>query len=678
MIRPHSAATRPLTTARAAISVLNARLPRRPLPLLALTLAIAAVVGSTALLTRPAPAAAARASQVLVRAHGTSGAEQVALRINGDEVSRWTVSTSPDDYIFTTDTEIEIGSVEVAFVNDNGVERDLIVDHIDVGGIILESEDPSTTSTGTFLSGEGCRERSSISETLHCRGSFSYDVPDSAPADASDAANQQPDAETPANVETSVPPTSQQIADTTEQSEPPAPVLITPDPQPATAATNISTRVFGATGSERIELRINAETVMSTRLAQGWQLVEHRLVEAVAITGAEVHFINDDGPRDVRVDFLEVDGERFESEDQRTRARGTWVSGRCSEGASSAEWLRCNGWFRYDVNNTAAVIPNPDEDAEPAEAPSTIAAPVTVSPTAVPPTAVPPTAVPPTVQEPESEPARLVGGPAVSSGARYSISDVIDGTIGAGDGSNPNEESPMGRHDAPLALNQGWNWAQGPTRNSVWGQLGSGNSRYAEFRCAVIPELGHTPSVPFRINVREAAYYQFVNGDWQKGFDVDLTGGNHGGYLGTAGGSNNNPFTSGSHGRIDWRREADGSFSAAWNPSALMMHFWASKRQAPAPGQTAEFLTSEVRLQQPDGQTVDLSTVRVLFQCGIDYYNTTGGQGTQVPGPGIAKYHRATEAWSPGLWVTLPRSAPANSVSDFATWLRANTPPNVG
>lgn len=235
----------------------------------------------------------------------------------------------------------------------------------------------------------------------------------------------------------------------------------------------------------------------------------------------------------------------------------------------------------------------------------------------------------------------------------------------------------MGRHDAPLALNQGWNWAQGPTRNSVWGQLGTGGSRYAEFRCAVIPELGHTPPVPFRINVREGAYYQFANGSWDKAFDVDLTGGNHGGYLGQAGSTNANPFTSGSHGLIDWRRESDGSFSAPWNPNALMMHFWAAQRQAPKSGQTAEFLTSEVRLQQPDGQTVDLSRVNVLFQCGVDYYSTTGGQGTQVPGPGIAKYHRATPDWKAGLWVTLPRNTPANSVSDFSTWLSNNPPPNV-
>ena len=108
-----------------------------------------------------------------------------------------------------------------------------------------------------------------------------------------------------------------------------------------------------------------------------------------------------------------------------------------------------------------------------------------------------------------------------------------------------------------------------------------------------------------------------------------------------------------------------------------MMHFWAGQRQSPKSGQTAEFLTSEVRLMQPDGQTVDLSRVRVLFQCGLDYYNTTGGQGTKVPGPGIAKYHRVTPSWTPGLWVTLPKNTDASSVSAFRTWLTANLPPNV-
>lgn len=260
---------------------------------------------------------------------------------------------------------------------------------------------------------------------------------------------------------------------------------------------------------------------------------------------------------------------------------------------------------------------------------------------------------------------------------RYSVAQIIDGTISAGDGSNPNEEAPMGRHDAPLYLPQAWNWAQGPTRNTAWGNLGTGSSRYAEWRCAVIPENGHNPPVPFRINVRNGAYWQFANNSWSKGFDVDLTKGHNGGYLGQAGRLNTDPFSAGGHGQIQWRREADGSFSAPWNANALMMHFWAGQRKSPAAGQTAEFLTSEVRLQQPDGQTVDLSQVKVLFQCGIDYYNTTGGQGTKVPGPGIAKYHRVTTSWKPGLWVTLPGGVAANSTADFRVWLEANLPPDV-
>lgn len=336
-------------------------------------------------------------------------------------------------------------------------------------------------------------------------------------------------------------------------------------------------------------------------------------------------------------------------------------------------------------------VSTPDTASTPASPPSTTSSTTAPPQIAAPPppeasTATAPSA--PTPAVPEVQAPRVPAGttatvpasttsttqaPAVNG--RYSVSQLISGTISAGDGSNPNESGPMGRHDAPLYLPQSWDWAQGPTRNPQWGNLQP--SQFAEWRCAVIPEFGHVPPVPFRVNVRNGAYYQFANGSWNKAFDVALDSNDHGAYLGRAGQINNDPFGSGGPGRIEWRREADGSYSAPWNAAALMMHFWAGERRSPAPGQTAEFLTSEIRLQQPDGQTVDLSRVKVLFQCGIDYYNTRSGQGTQVPGPGIATYQRATSSWKPGLWVTLPGSAPADSVADFRTWLNANLPPDV-
>ena len=261
--------------------------------------------------------------------------------------------------------------------------------------------------------------------------------------------------------------------------------------------------------------------------------------------------------------------------------------------------------------------------------------------------------------------------------ARYTVDQLVESTIGAGDGANPNQEGPMGLHDGPLYLPQGWTWSQGATRNDEWGTIGTGSSLFVEWRCSVIPELDNVPPVPFRINVRDASYWQFANGEWAKGFDVALVEGHKGSYLGQAGELNTDPFSDSSNGQIAWREEADGSYSAPWNPDALFMHFWAAQRLTAVPGQTAEMSAAEIRLQQPDGETVDLSSVNVLFQCGLDYYSVTTGQGTKVPGPGIGKYHQASEEWKPTLWVTLPPDVPAASTADFEGWLTANLPPLV-
>jgi hypothetical protein len=257
----------------------------------------------------------------------------------------------------------------------------------------------------------------------------------------------------------------------------------------------------------------------------------------------------------------------------------------------------------------------------------------------------------------------------------FTVEQMIESTIAAGDGSNPNQDGPMGAHDAPLFLPQGWSWTQGATRNEEWGTIGTGNSLFVEWRCSVIPELDHMPSVPFRVNVRDASYWQFADDEWTKGFDVNLVGGHKGSYLGVPGEINGDPFGVPDSGHIEWRQEPDGSFSAPWNPDALFMHFWAGQRLPALEGQTAEMSVAEIRLQQPDGETVDLREVNVLFQCGLDYYSVTGGEGTKVPGPGIGKYHRATGAWQPTMWVTLPADAPAGSSADFRSWLGEHTPP---
>jgi hypothetical protein len=225
-------------------------------------------------------------------------------------------------------------------------------------------------------------------------------------------------------------------------------------------------------------------------------------------------------------------------------------------------------------------------------------------------------------------------------------------------------------HDVRLPLTAGFGFGQGPIINPIYGNLGQ--NQYVEWRCGVFHAHNSVPNVDFRINLRAGAYYQFANGSWTKAFDAPRSPG--GAFLGNAGGEAH-PYEGPNKGGIQWRQEADGSISAPWNRAAKIMHFWAGQRQSPLPGQTAEFLTSEFRLQQPDGQNVDLSQVKILAQCGPDYYNTTGGQGTKVPGPGIGKYHLLTEAWTPSLYLTLPTIP--SSTADFERFLAANPPPGV-
>lgn len=598
----------------------NAARPRLMRRLLVLLVFLG--VGGALIVGRDNVAVATGPDQIAVRAQGVSGSEQIELVVNDQTVQTWTLDDGWSVLSHQVDTPTAIRSVEVRFIND-APSRDVRVDYVDVGAIRLESEAPSTRSTGTWSSNGGCHDRSSSSEVLHCNGSFSYQVPLGT-------------------------------------------VIGRP---PVGSGQELAIRALGTSGTEQLHLRVNGTVVAAFTVGTSWDTFTYALDDDELAHEVEVAFVNDAAGRDVRIDWLEVDGTRYESEASTTQMQGQWAPSRggCYGGQSTTEWLYCSGWFRYAIGTQTGtpVLGDP---------PPEVVTPVVPAPVIA--TPAPTTPIPPRVTPPPTTSPSPTAPPPVING-RYSIDQVIDGTISAGDGSNPNEENPMGRHDAPLALPQGWSWSQGPSRNSQWGQFGTGGSRFAEFRCAVIPEQGHTPSVPFRINVRNAAYYHFANGSWSKGFDVDLTGGNHGAYLGQAGRENQNPFES-SRGQIQWRREADGSFSAPWNADALMMHFWAGRRQAAVPGQTAEFITSEVRLQQPDGQTVDLSDVNVLFQCGVDYYATTGGQGTRVPGPGIAKYHFATPEWQPGLWVTLPGNAPANSTADFARWLEANTPPDVG
>ena len=117
----------------------------------------------------------------VVRARGTTGEEHLEVRVGGQVFGEFDVTTSFADYEVDLPSGTLIGEVQVAFTNDlsrNGVDRNLIVDYVDLGGARFETEAESTTSTGTFNQGTGCApSASTTSETLHCNGHFVYSGP---------------------------------------------------------------------------------------------------------------------------------------------------------------------------------------------------------------------------------------------------------------------------------------------------------------------------------------------------------------------------------------------------------------------------------------------------------------------------------------------------------------------
>lgn len=111
----------------------------------------------------------AQSSQIIVRAQGTLGGENLELRIGGSLIASWTMSTSYQDY-----TASGSGNVEVHFTNDDQAANgmDIQVDYINYHGTILQAEDQAT-NTGVYVN-NACG--GSYSDMLQCNGYILFDT----------------------------------------------------------------------------------------------------------------------------------------------------------------------------------------------------------------------------------------------------------------------------------------------------------------------------------------------------------------------------------------------------------------------------------------------------------------------------------------------------------------------
>ncbi|HEX7025598.1 MAG TPA: endo-1,4-beta-xylanase [Gammaproteobacteria bacterium] len=104
----------------------------------------------------------------------------------------------------------------------------------------------------------------------------------------------------------------------------------------------IVVRARGASGGESISLKVDNVSIATWILSTGMQ----SYTASTAVTGdITLHFGNDGSGRDVQVDYIQVNGQILQAEDQSINT-GLYTNGRCG-GGSNSEWLHCNGHIGF-------------------------------------------------------------------------------------------------------------------------------------------------------------------------------------------------------------------------------------------------------------------------------------------------------------------------------------------
>ncbi len=156
------------------------------------------VVAVGALLALATTSASAQTGEVRVEifASGSSGAERIELRLDGQTVAQFDVTTDLREYSYTTTRRIGPSSLAVHFVNDASVaegDRAVLIDRVVVNDEQFQTESSSVDKLGAWSNGSCKRVVTTNTESLTCNGYARYAigdagtprVPPSTPAPAS-------------------------------------------------------------------------------------------------------------------------------------------------------------------------------------------------------------------------------------------------------------------------------------------------------------------------------------------------------------------------------------------------------------------------------------------------------------------------------------------------------------
>ena len=279
-------------------------------------------------------------STVEIFAAGTSGFEQFELQINGAAVQTFTAGSGIESrnfqsFVFETPETITAGDVSIEFLNDffdpsTGFDSNLAIDAIVVDGTRFETEAPNVFSTGTFLAADGVQPGFRQSETLHANGLFQF-------ADGAGGGGG--------------------------------------------GSSDIRVRARGIEGGEQFNLLLGGQVVQTFTTSTtntGFQNFNFTANFDVSLSDVSIEFFGDQFDpsqgidTDLEVNFIEIDGQRFQTEASTTFSTGTYANGGVTPGFFESQILHTNGVFSFGAGgntgggggDTIQVVARGDEGFE--------------------------------------------------------------------------------------------------------------------------------------------------------------------------------------------------------------------------------------------------------------------------------------------------------------------------
>jgi glucose/arabinose dehydrogenase len=253
------------------------------------------------------------AGNLSIYAAGATGEETMQLLIDNRVVNTWdnvggnAATRQFNVYNFAWNDHLTPDRVRVAFTNDfyaPPMDRNLLVDRIEIDGIAIQTESSTVFSTGTWLSADGIKPGFRQNEYLHTNGYFQYAV---------------------------------------------------------NTGSVIQVIAAGSTGLEGMDLQIDGQTAFTWRDIGGdgdaRQLNEfmYRAPGSIAANRIRIAMPLDvyQPPIDYNllVDKLIIDGVEFQTEAPSVLSTGTYQAnlGGAVAGFWQTEWLHVEGYFQYDA-----------------------------------------------------------------------------------------------------------------------------------------------------------------------------------------------------------------------------------------------------------------------------------------------------------------------------------------